>query len=500
MTINVQLTLLVIAFYFMLLLIIAYFTNKKSTHQSFFNGDKSSPWYLVAFGMIGASLSGVTFISVPGMVLTKNFSYLITVFGFFIGYVIIAFVLLPIYYQLKLTTIYTYLKQRFGNYAYKTAAFFFLLSKLMGASIRLYLVAEVMDLLLFEAIGLPYWLGIVCTILLIWIYTFKGGIKTIVWTDTLQTACMLSTVIIAIFYIKEAMGLSLLQSIDSVYQSEWSALTKVGNENIGYYVLNLINGAFIAIVMTGLDQDMMQKNLTCKNLKDAQKNILSYSLILIPVNMLFLGLGVLLYQFVNTHDLLEVVYDQGNIIGLNLQSADLSSVSRIKSDLLFPSLATQGYFPAILGVLFLVGLIAAAYSSADSALTSLTTSFCIDIIEEEKSLKTRRMVHVGMSVLMVLTVLFFKLINDDSVIEAVFLWAGFTYGPLLGIFTFAIITKKTTQDKLIPWIAIFSAVSTYLIQQNSMYLFNYSMGFENLLLNGLLTFSLLTLFSRKSIT
>lgn len=496
MDISKEISLVIIVIYFAILLLVSYFTNRNSTKQSFFTGDKNSPWFLVAFGMIGASLSGITFISVPGTVHQDGLTYLALVFGFLLGYIFIAFVLLPIYYKLNLTSIYTYLNGRFGKKSYLTGAIFFLLSKVVGASLRLFLVAEVLDIFLFQPYGIPYFLGIVCTIFLIWVYTFRGGIKTIVWTDTLQTASMLLAVGISIYFIKNQLNLSFGELITTLQESPYAHIVDWKNKSWGSFFLSLLNGALIAIVMTGLDQDMMQKNLTCKNLKDAQKNIISYSIILIPVNLLFLILGILLYTFAIQQNYLSIEEVNNNTYYC-MQSANYLTDSDITPDKLFPTLAGKGYFPPVLGIVFLIGLIAAAYSSADSALTSLTTSFCVDILGNTNT-KIRIWVHIAMSLVLVLMIIVFKQINSTSVIKEVFNWAGLTYGPLLGLFSFGIFTKKSIKDNFTPFIAIFSVITSFLLHKYSKILFNdYQIGFEILLINACITFLLLYFSGKK---
>ncbi len=496
MDISKEISLVIILIYFSILLLVSYFTNRNSTKQSFFTGDKNSPWFLVAFGMIGASLSGITFISVPGTVHQDGLTYLALVFGFLLGYIFIAFVLLPIYYKLNLTSIYTYLNGRFGKKSYLTGAIFFLLSKVVGASLRLFLVAEVLDIFLFQPYGIPYFLGIVCTIFLIWVYTFRGGIKTIVWTDTIQTASMLLAVGISIYFIKNQLNLSFGELITTLQESSYAHIVDWKNKSWGSFFLSLLNGALIAVVMTGLDQDMMQKNLTCKNLKDAQKNIISYSIILIPVNLLFLILGILLYTFAIQQNYLSIEEVNNNTYYC-MQSANYLIDSDITPDKLFPTLAGKGYFPPVLGIVFLIGLIAAAYSSADSALTSLTTSFCVDILGNTNT-KIRIWVHIGMSLVLVLMIIVFKQINSSSVIKEVFNWAGLTYGPLLGLFSFGIFTKKSIKDNFTPFIAIFSVITSFLLHKYSKILFNdYQIGFEILLINACITFLLLYFSGKK---
>ena len=466
---NANIILLIFIIYFLVLLFISNLTSKKSTFTDFFNANRSSPWYLVAFGMIGTSLSGVTFISVPGEVGSSNFSYFQVVLGYLVGYYVIAKVLLPLYYKHNLISIYTYLEDRFGFYSYKAGAFFFLLSRTIGASFRLFLVAGVLQIAIFNQLGLPYFFSVLLTILLIWIYTFKGGIKTIVWTDALQTLFMLSAVIITIVIITDKMNISLYESFHMVKNSSYSNIFyfdwRAGND----FFKQFISGAFIAIVMTGLDQDMMQKNLTCRNLGDAQKNIFWFCVILVIANLLFLFLGALLY----------------------LYSESVNFQLPTSTDDLYPLLALNelGFLTSII---FILGIIAAAYSSADSALTSLTTSFCIDFLDIQKrdnKRRTRLFVHIGFSILLFIVILIFSEINDESVINSIFKAAGYTYGPLLGLFSFGIFTKYKIKDKFVFFVCLISPLISYLINiYSEELLFGYRFGFEILLLNGLLTF------------
>ena len=466
---NANIILLIFIIYFLVLLFISNLTSKKSTFTDFFNANRSSPWYLVAFGMIGTSLSGVTFISVPGEVGSSNFSYFQVVLGYLVGYYVIAKVLLPLYYKHNLISIYTYLEDRFGFYSYKAGAFFFLLSRTIGASFRLFLVAGVLQIAIFNQLSLPYFFSVLLTILLIWIYTFKGGIKTIVWTDALQTLFMLSAVIITIVIITDKMNISLYESFHMVKNSSYSNIFyfdwRAGND----FFKQFISGAFIAIVMTGLDQDMMQKNLTCRNLGDAQKNIFWFCMILVIANLLFLFLGALLY----------------------LYSESVNFQLPTSTDDLYPLLALNelGFLTSII---FILGIIAAAYSSADSALTSLTTSFCIDFLDIQKrnnKRKTRLLVHIGFSILLFIVILIFNEINDESVINSIFKAAGYTYGPLLGLFSFGIFTKYKIKDKFVFFVCLISPIISYLINiYSEELLFGYRFGFEILLLNGLLTF------------
>jgi len=456
------LIIIIIVIYFLVLVGISFITGKSDSNASFFSGDKQSPWYIVAFGMIGASLSGVTFISVPGWVATSGFSYMQMVFGYLLGYLVIATVLMPLYYRMNLTSIYGYLQIRFGNLSYKTGAIFFLISRVIGASFRLYLVANVLQMAIFDALGVPFEMTVVVTILLIWMYTFRSGIKTIIWTDTLQTLFMLIAVGLSVYLISVDMNLNFTSLISTVKESDYSQMFFW--EGKQHFVRQFLSGAFMAIVMTGLDQDMMQKNLSCKSLGDAQKNMFWFSIVLVFVNLLFLSLGALLYMYAEPH-----------------------GISFNKADDLFPAVALNGGLGIGVGVLFILGLIAAAYSSADSALTSLTTSFCVDLLGFDvdsgiKEIKQRKLVHLGFSILLVLVILVFKPINDDSVISALFKVAGYTYGPLLGMYAFGLFTKLSLKDNWVPLVAVLSPVACYIIQ---IYI---PFGFELLILNGAITF------------
>jgi len=471
--------LLLIVAYFSVLIFISYITGKSANNQTFFKANNSSPWYLVAFGMIGASLSGVTFISVPGWVEAQSMSYMQMVLGYVVGYAVIGLVLLPLYYQLNLTSIYSYLEDRFGRYSYKTGATFFLISRTIGAAFRLFLVANVLQLLLFDAYGIPFWVTVSITILLIWLYTFKGGIKTIVWTDTLQTLFMLIAVGVCIYTISNEMQISNIFSY--VADSDLSKTFFFDDPNAGnYFWKQFLSGAFIAVVMTGLDQDMMQKNLTCRNLKDAQKNMFWFTIVLVIVNFFFLALGVLLTD-----------YAQRNGIDAH-------------KDELFPIIATKGTLGLATAMFFLLGLIAAAYSSADSALTSLTTSFSIDILEIDKRKekkeqeKIRKKIHILFSFVLIATILIFKyFIVDASVIAKIFTFAGYTYGPLLGLYAFGLFTKLQVKDKIVPYICLIAPILTYVISFYSKEKLGFDFGFFVLVLNGALTFIGLLLFKRK---
>lgn len=471
--------LLLILSYFSVLILISYFTGKSANNATFFKANNSSPWYLVAFGMIGASLSGVTFISVPGWVEAQSMSYMQMVFGYIVGYAVIGLILLPLYYKLNLTSIYTYLEDRFGRNAYKTGASFFLLSRTIGAAFRLFLVANVLQLLLFDAYGVPFWVTVTITILLIWLYTFKGGIKTIVWTDSLQTLFMLIAVGVCIYRITVDLQISNLFTY--IADSEYSQIFFFDDIKTGdYFWKRFLAGAFVAIVMTGLDQDMMQKNLTCRNLKDAQKNMFWFTIVLVIVNFFFLALGVLLTDF-----------------------ASRNGIDAHKDDL-FPIIATKGNLGVPTGIFFLLGLIAAAYSSADSALTSLTTSFSIDILEidkkktEKEQEKTRKRIHILFSFILIFTILIFRyFIADESVIAKIFTFANYTYGPLLGLYAFGLFSKMKVLDKAIPFICIASPVITYITNFLCLHFFNFDFGFALLIVNGFITYLGLFLFRQK---
>ncbi len=468
--------------YFLLLIGISWLTTRNTADNDFYTANRQSKWYLVAFGMIGASLSGVTFISVPGEVANSNFYYFQVVLGYLVGYFVIARVLLPLYYRLNLVSIYTYLEDRFGFWSYKSGAFFFLVSRVIGASFRLFLVAGVLQIAFFDAYNLPFWISVITTILLIWLYTFRGGIKTIVWTDTLQTTFMILAVIISIIFIKDELSLSWVELNSNLFSDTRTTIFNWDWQSGRNFFKQFFSGAFIAIVMTGLDQDMMQKNLTCKNIGEAQKNVFWFCVVLVIVNFLFLSLGVLLYQF-----------------------AEAKAISLpARTDNVFPFLAVNE-FSTIAAVTFLLGITAAAYSSADSALTALTTSFCVDFLgfkpENYKDKKKLRIsVHLGFSILLFFVILIFQAINDQSVINSIFIAAGYTYGPLLGLFGFGILTRLKLNDKYVPWVCIISPIMSYVINLNSeSWLGGYKFGFEILILNGLLTFVGLFLIRQKSL-
>jgi len=468
------LILLIIALYFTLLLFIGWLTGRKANSEGFFVGNRRSPWIVVSIGMIGASLSGVTFISVPGWVIDSQFSYMQMVLGYLAGYVVIAEILLPLYYRLRLTSIYTYLSERFGRHTYKTGALFFLLSRTIGASFRLYLVASVLQLTVFDSWNVPFILTVLITLALIWLYTYRGGIKTIIWTDTLQTFFMLSAVVLTVVFISKSLDLDFRSLVATVRENGLSRIFFFDDLNDQrHFLKQFFGGMFITIVMTGLDQDMMQKNLSCRNVSDARKNVYLYSFAFVPVNLIFLVLGVLL-----------VIY--AGFAGIAIPD---------QTDNLFPIIATSGGLGNLVTILFILGLIAAAYSSADSALTSLTTSFTVDILErsgeeESKLRNTRSRVHLLFTILLAGTIMLFRSVNDQSVISALFTVAGYTYGPLLGMYAFGLFTRWQVNDRLMPLVAILSPVICILVNKYSEALLGgYKFGFELLILNGLITFA-----------
>ncbi len=468
----------IIAIYFCVLLLIAYFTGKNDSNETFFKANKKSPWYVVAFGMIGASLSGVTFISVPGWVQSSQFSYMQIVIGYLFGYFVIAYVLIPIYYNLKIISIYEFLKQRFGTVSHKTGAFFFFVSRILISSFRLFLVASVLQYFIFDSWNVPFEITVIFSVLLIWIYTFKGGIKTIVWTDIFQTIFMLFAVFATTYIILNKLNWSVLDIFTSIEFNEYSQILFFEDFNDKKHLIkSFLGGMFIAIAMTGLDQDMMQKNLTCKNTKEAQWNVVSLGFVLVIVNFLFLILGALLFIYAEK-------------FGIEIPIID----GKVKTDLLFPEIALNSDLGIYIGVVFILGLIAAAYSSADSALTSLTTSFCIDFLDIENEKKSqqkliRKKVHIAISILLILVVISFKYFLEDNIISSLLQVVSYTYGPLLGLFTFGIFTKYTIKDKYVWVIAILYVILSYFINTFSIQIFNgYVFGYELIIINGMLTF------------
>ena len=469
--------------YTLVLFFVTWFTARKADSQSFFIGNKISPWFVVAYGMIGASLSGVTFMSVPGWVKDTQFSYMVVVFGYLVGYFVIALVLLPLYYRLKLTSIYSYLEQRFGYWSYKTGAGFFILSRTLGASLRMFLVIKVLQIFVFDAWNVPFWINVLVFIILIILYTFKGGIRTIIWTDTLQTTFMLLAVILSVIYIGSNLHIPLGKLMSVVKESSVSRMFITDWHHPRFFLKQFFSGMFITIVMTGLDQEMMQKNLSCKNIREAQKNMFTFSGILVFVNLLFLFLGALLLIFIQSK-------------GINV----------VSSDDIFPTVAIR-YLGPVAGVVFLIGLISAAFPSADGALTSLTTVVSIDFlglerregISEKTKTRIRYAVHLCIALVFFICVLLFSTFNDNAVIDKLFTIAGYTYGPLLGLYSFGLFTKRMANDKITPVIAVFSPIACFFLSKYSVELFNgYKFGFELLLLNGLLTYAGLYIFSKKN--
>ncbi|MBR4898909.1 MAG: sodium:solute symporter [Prevotella sp.] len=441
-------------------------TSRHSTNDTFFRGNRRSPWALVAFGMIGASVSGVTFVSVPGMVLTSSMTYLQVCIGFILGYIAVAFILLPVYYQLNLTTIYTYLGHRFGQSSYKTGSTFFLFSKLVGASVKFYVVCIILQQFVLSALGVPFPVTVAAMVLLIWIYTRRGGIGTLVFTDTFQTICLFAALLLIIWQAIDTMGLSLNEAIDKIASDERSQVFVWDNwKSPRYFWKQLLSGAFIVIVMTGLDQDMMQKNLTCRTLKDAQKNMCTYGVAFLPANLLFLALGILLAQWYT------------GVYGVSTLP---------EGDQLLPAFVAQQGLPVLL--LFTIGIMAASFSSADSALTSLTTSFCVDICQDSDNEKLRKQVHLSICLLFALVILTIHALNNQSLIDTIYLIVSYTYGPLLGLFAFGLFTKKPVTDRLVPYICLLSPFLCYAIDWLCQRQFNYHFGYELLMLNGLLTF------------
>lgn len=481
--------------YFAMLIVVAWRTSRNADNSSFFLAGRKAPWILVAIGMIGTSISGVTFISIPGVVgaggNNQAFSYLQLVLGNLFGYFIIATVLLPLYYRLQLTSIYTYLEERLGFYAYKTGAAYFLISRTIGSSFRLFLAANVVDMFVTGPMGIPFWLTVVITIGLIWVYTFKGGVATIIYTDTLQTIFLLSALALSVYTISNALGWNMVEMFGEISRSEYGRVfffdSGIGDPN--NFFKQFISGALIAIAMTGLDQDLMQKNLSCKNIKDAQKNMLTFTSIFLLVNILFLSLGAMLYLYAAKE-------------GIQLP---MNASGKLNSDLVYPTLALE-HMSVATAICFMLGIIACTYASADSALTALTTSFCIDFLNfnksnapEQQKERTRVWVHVGFSLLTLVQILVFKLLNNDAVISSLFKIAGYTYGPLLGLFMFGILTKRAVRDQWVVLVCIIAPVLTYTIDVYAEKLYGFKFGFLNIAVNGLLTMLGLWLISyRKS--
>ena len=459
--------LLTVAIYFIVLLILSRLTARHSDNDTFFRGNRRSPWYMVAFGMIGASISGITFVSVPGMVLKTDMTYLQMCLGFIPGYFAVAFLLLPIYYKYNLTTIYTYLARRLGRRSYKTGASFFLLSKMTGAAVRFYVVCIILQQFVLDPLHIPFPVTVVTMVGLIWLYTRRGGIRTLVWTDTFQTTCMFAALVLIIIQVMAALHLSVPEAMSAIAHDSHSRVFVmndwVSRQN---FWKQFVSGIFVVIVMTGLDQDMMQKNLTCKSLRDAQKDMCSYGLAFVPANLLFLSLGTL----------------------LTMLAAREGIVLPAKGDELLPMFAATVQLGNVVVVLFTLGIVAASFSSADSALAALTTSFCVDIMQRPDDERLRRHTHIGMAVVFVLFILVFRALNSTSVIDAIYILCSYTYGPLLGLFAYSLFTRRPTDDRRVPYICLAAPIICLAIDFVTQTMTGYQFGYELLMLNGMLTF------------
>lgn len=469
--------LITVALYFCALFVMSRLTARRSSNDTFYRANRRSPWYMVAFGMVGASISGVTFVSVPGMVMNIQMTYVQTCLGFILGYFAVAFLLLPVYYKLNLTTIYTYLGQRLGLRSYKTGAWFFLVSKMTGAAVRFYVVCIILQRFVLDAYGVPFPLTVVVMVALIWFYTRRGGVKTLVWTDTFQTLCMFGALALIIVHVVGALGMTLPEALSAVAADSHSRMFVfddwVSKQN---FWKQFLSGVFIVIVMTGLDQDMMQKNLTCKTLRDAQKDMCTYGFAFVPANLLFMCLGVLLMLLAQRQ-------------GVALPQA---------GDELLPMFAATGRLGAVVVVLFTVGIVAASFSSADSALTSLTTSYCVDIRERKDDERLRKRAHLGIAVVFALFILVFRVVNSTSVIDAIYILCSYTYGPLLGLFAYGLLTKRSVNDRVVPYVAVASPIVCYVLNDVVAHTTGYQFGYELLMLNGALTFAGLWLLSGAS--
>ena len=461
--------------YFCVLLLFSHITARRaSSNETFYRANRRSPWYMVAFGMVGASISGITFVSVPGMVMKTDMTYLQMCLGFIVGYFAVGFLLLPIYYRYNLTTIYSYLQQRLGERSYKAGASFFLLSKMTGAAVRFFVVCILLQRFVLDEVGVPFWVTVPVMVMLIWLYTRKGGIKTLVWTDSFQTTCMFAALILIIYQVMAALGMTPSEAISAIAQDGHSRIFVfddwVSKQN---FWKQFLSGVFVVIVMTGLDQDMMQKNLTCKSLREAQKDVCTYGFAFVPANLLFLSLGVLLMMLAQKQ-------------GVALPSAP---------DDLLPMFAASGAMGTLVVVLFTIGIVAASFSSADSALTAITTSLCVDILGRKDDVKLRKRMHLLVAVLFMLFIIAFKAINSTSVIDAIYILCSYTYGPLLGLFAFSLLTKRQVNDRWSPWICIASPLVCFVIDTMTSQLTGYKFGYELLMLNGGLTFAGLALSS-----
>ena len=460
--------IITILVYFCVLLFFSHVTSRRmSSNETFYRANRRSPWYMVAFGMVGASISGITFVSVPGMAIATGMTYLQMCLGFIVGYFLVAFFLLPIYYHYNLTTIYSYLQHRLGKWSYKTGASFFLLSKMTGAAVRFFVVCIILQRFVLDGVGVPFWVTVPCMVLLIWLYTRKGGIKTLVWTDSFQTTCMFAALLLIIYEVITMLHLSPGEAVRAIAADEHSRIFVfddwVSRQN---FWKQFLSGIFVVIVMTGLDQDMMQKNLTCKSLKEAQKDMCTYGFAFVPANLLFLSLGVLL---------MILAKQQG------------VAMPKAPDDLL-PMFAASGMMGTMVVIFFTLGIVAASFSSADSALTAITTSLCVDIFGKDDDVKLRKLTHLGVAVVFMLFIIAFKAINSTSVIDAIYILCSYTYGPLLGLFAFGLFTKRRVNDKMTPWIAIASPLICFAIDTITAKVTGYKFGYELLMLNGALTY------------
>jgi Na+/proline symporter len=488
---------------------IAYFTGKGANESSYFNGNKNSNWLVVAYGMIGTSLSGVTFMSVPGDVGITHFAYFQIVIGYLLGYLVVALVLMPLYYKLQLTSIYDYLLTRFGIVTYKTGASFFLLSRTLGATLRLFLVINVLQLFILDTWHIPFAVTAFAVIVLILLYTFQGGVKTIIWTDLLQTTFMLIALVVCVIFIKNSLQLNFSELFSALDIKGYTKVFETNPNSKAFFLKQIIGGAFITIAMTGMDQEMMQKNISVKNIAGAQKNMLTFSLILLLVNLLFLLLGGILFLYAESHHISQFISIDNKSVFQIWNSASQTFVNG-RTDDLFPTIATQ-YLPPVIGVIFLIGLISALFPSADGAITALTSSFCIDILGIQRNAqlsdagkkRTRLFVHFSVAAIFLLLVIAFKIINQQAIIKTLLLVASFTYGPLLGLFSFGILTSRNLKDKWVPAICLIAPICCYglfqLSEQKSIY-GDYQIGLELLLINGLLTFGGLWCISSKAIS
>lgn len=462
-----MLILSTILIYFCVLMVMGRITSRKSDNETFYRGERKSPWYMLAFGLVGASVSGITFVSVPGMVMKQDMTYIQTCIGFIFGYFLVAFVLLPIYYKFNLTTIYTFLKMRLGQRSYKTGALFFLLSEMTGTALRFYVVCSILQRFVFGQFHLPFALTVVMLVALIWLYTRRGGIKTIVWTDTFQTLCMMVALLMIIYHVMDHLGLSIGEAVSAVAADSHSRIFVFDDfMSTQNFFKQFFSGIFIVVVMTGLDQHMMQKNLTCKTLRDAQKDLCVGGFFFLPVNLLFLSLGVLLMILAARE-------------GIALPT---------DSDQLMPMFTASGWMGNLVLVLFSIGIVAASFSGTDSALTAITTSVCVDLKERPDDERLRRIAHVGVCALFAVFILLFDALNSTSIIDAIYILLSYTSGPLLGLFAYAIIMRRGVNDRLVPYICVASPLVCFAIDKTTTALTGYKFGYELLILNGLLVF------------